>query len=594
MKGGTILKDLQYIKDKLSLLPVSPGCYLMKNKEQEIIYVGKAKKLKSRVSSYFNGAHDYKTTKLVEEIVDFDYIVTDTEKEALLLEINLIKDYTPKYNIMFMDNSYYPYIQLTKEKHPRLQIVRDAKNKKNKHFGPFPDATAAREIFKLLNKLYPLRKCNTIPKKPCLYASLNQCLAPCMNEISKEEYDKISKDISKFIQGDIKNITKDLEDKMLLASENQEYEKAKEFRDLLQHIHHVTSKQHVQFSDYINRDILGYHVDKGYLSLQLFFMREGKLLSRDINLLPIYGEVEEEVTRFILQFYEQNTLPKELLLPNHLDIDLLNSVLDCKVLSPLRGKKLDLVKMANQNAKEALDKKFLLMEKQDKATIGAMQELGEVLKIKTPHIIELFDNSNIQGSYAVAGMVCFVDGIPSKQEYRRFKIKTVEGPDDYASMKEIIYRRYLRVLMKEIRRPDLIIVDGGKGQINAAKEILDRLELQIPVCGLGKDDKHQTAVLLNWDGEVQEINRKSDLFYLLTRMQDEVHRYAISYHRLVRSKSLFDSILDKVPGIGEKRKKKLLRRFGSTKKMKEATIEELQEILPLKVAEDLRKVLYED
>jgi len=594
MKGGTILKDLQYIKDKLSLLPVSPGCYLMKNKEQEIIYVGKAKKLKSRVSSYFNGAHDYKTTKLVEEIVDFDYIVTDTEKEALLLEINLIKDYTPKYNIMFMDNSYYPYIQLTKEKHPRLQIVRDAKNKKNKHFGPFPDATAAREIFKLLNKLYPLRKCNTIPKKPCLYASLNQCLAPCMNEISKEEYDKISKDISKFIQGDIKNITKDLEDKMLLASENQEYEKAKEFRDLLQHIHHVTSKQHVQFSDYINRDILGYHVDKGYLSLQLFFMREGKLLSRDINLLPIYGEVEEEVTRFILQFYEQNTLPKELLLPNHLDIDLLNSVLDCKVLSPLRGKKLDLVKMANQNAKEALDKKFLLMEKQDKATIGAMQELGEVLKIKTPHIIELFDNSNIQGSYAVAGMVCFVDGIPSKQEYRRFKIKTVEGPDDYASMKEIIYRRYLRVLMKEIRSPDLIIVDGGKGQINAAKEILDRLELQIPVCGLGKDDKHQTAVLLNWDGEVQEINRKSDLFYLLTRMQDEVHRYAISYHRLVRSKSLFDSILDKVPGIGEKRKKKLLRRFGSTKKMKEATIEELQEILPLKVAEDLRKVLYED
>jgi len=594
MKGGTILKDLQYIKDKLSLLPVSPGCYLMKNKEQEIIYVGKAKKLKSRVSSYFNGAHDYKTTKLVEEIVDFDYIVTDTEKEALLLEINLIKDYTPKYNIMFMDNSYYPYIQLTKEKHPRLQIVRDAKNKKNKHFGPFPDATAAREIFKLLNKLYPLRKCNTIPKKPCLYASLNQCLAPCMNEISKEEYDKISKDISKFIQGDIKNITKDLEDKMLLASENQEYEKAKEFRDLLQHIHHVTSKQHVQFSDYINRDILGYHVDKGYLSLQLFFMREGKLLSRDINLLPIYGEVEEEVTRFILQFYEQNTLPKELLLPNHLDIDLLNSVLDCKVLSPLRGKKLDLVKMANQNAKEALDKKFLLMEKQDKATIGAMQELGEVLKIKTPHIIELFDNSNIQGSYAVAGMVCFVDGIPSKQEYRRFKIKTVEGPDDYASMKEIIYRRYLRVLMKEIRSPDLIIVDGAKGQINAAKEILDRLELQIPVCGLGKDDKHQTAVLLNWDGEVQEINRKSDLFYLLTRMQDEVHRYAISYHRLVRSKSLFDSILDKVPGIGEKRKKKLLRRFGSTKKMKEATIEELQEILPLKVAEDLRKVLYED
>ena len=585
------MRDINYIKDKLSLLPTSPGCYLMKNSNNDIIYVGKAKKLKNRVSSYFNGVHNHKTTKLVEEIVDFDYIVTDSEKEALLLEINLIKDYTPKYNIMFMDNSYYPYIQLTRETHPRLKIVRNAKDKKSKHFGPFPDATAAREIYKLLNRLYPLRKCNNLPKKACLYASLNQCLAPCINQIDKEQYQKITKDIIKFIQGDVKNMIDDLQAKMFLSSEKEEYEQAKEFRDLIKHINHVTSKQHVQFLDSINRDIIGYHMDKGYLSIQLFFMRDGKLLSRDINLLPIYGEVEEEITRFIFQFYEQNTLPKELLIPAQINVDLLDSILDCKVHAPLKGRKADLVKMANENAKELLENKFLLMEKQDKATIGAIIQLGELLKIKTPNTIELFDNSNIQGSYAVAGMVSFVDGLPSKQDYRRFKIKTVEGADDYASMREVVYRRYLRVLMKEIKKPDLIIVDGGKGQIKAAKDVLEQLGLIIPVCGLSKDDRHQTAVLLNWDGDIVDINRRSELFYLLTRMQDEVHRYAISYHRQVRSKSLFDSILDHVPGVGVKRQKKLLKHFGSVKKMKQASIEELEAILPKQVAESLFEIL---
>lgn len=581
----------EHIKHKLSLLPLEPGCYLMKDTTGTVIYVGKAKKLKNRVSSYFNGVHNYKTTKLVSEIVDFDYIVTHSEKEALLLEINLIKDYTPKYNIMFMDNSYYPYIMLTKEKHPRLQIVRAVKDKKNKYFGPFPDATAAREIYKLLNRLYPLRKCNKIPNKPCLYASLNQCLAPCINEVSEEAYTEITTQITKFIKGDVKETIKELEDKMNQASELLEFEKAKEYRDLIRYIHHVTSKQHVQFNDQVDRDIIGYYMDKGYLSVQLFFMRNGKLLARDINLVPIYGEIEEELASYIVHFYSTNTLPKEILMPKNDDLQVLEEVLGCKILQPSRGNKADLVKMACDNAKEMLEKKFMLLENAELKTTTAIDELGELLHIKRPNVIELFDNSNIQGSYAVAGMVCFVDGKPSKNDYRKFKIKTVEGPDDYASMKEVIYRRYFRVLMDGLRQPDLIIVDGGRGQIKVAKEVIDSLNMQIPICGLSKDDKHATALLLDQDGNVVEVDRKSQLFYLLTRMQDEVHRYAISFHKNVRSKSLFASILDEVDGIGEVRKKKLLRKFGSVKKMKEASIEDLETILPKEIAKNLKTVL---
>lgn len=577
----------ELIKQKLSLLPLEPGCYLMKNKEGTIIYVGKAKKLKNRVSSYFNGVHNYKTTKLVSEIVDFDYIVTHSEKEALLLEINLIKDYTPKYNIMFMDNSYYPYIQMTKEKHPKLKIVREVKDKKNKYFGPFPDATAAREIYKLLNRLYPLRKCNHIPNKPCLYYSLNQCLGPCINEVDETKYHEITNSIAKFIKGDVKSVIEDLELKMQLASENLQFEQAKEYRDLIRHINHVTSKQHVQFNDQVDRDIIGYHVDKGYLSVQIFFMRNGKLLARDINLVPIYGEIEEELSSFIVHFYAKNTLPKEILMPKNEELKLVEEVLECKVIQPSRGDKADLVKMACDNAKEMLEKKFMLMEKTDANQLNTIDELGALLNIKRPNVIELFDNSNIQGSYAVAGMVCFIDGKPSKNDYRKFKIKTVDGPDDYASMKEVIYRRYLRVIMDGLRQPDLIIVDGGKGQIEVAKEVLQSLNLNIYVCGLSKDDKHSTALLLNQEGEVVDVDRKSQLFYLLTRMQDEVHRYAISFHKNVRAKSLISSILDDVNGIGEVRRKKLIRKFGSVKKMKEASIEQLEEILPKNVAQEL-------
>lgn len=573
---------------------MSPGCYLMKNTEGKVIYVGKARKLKNRVSSYFTGAHNYKTTKLVDHIWDFDYIVTGSEKEALLLEINLIKDYTPEYNIMFMDNTYYPYIELTDETHPRLKIVRKTKNKKNKYFGPYPDATAARNTFKLLNKLYPLRKCNHVPDKPCLYYSLHQCLGPCINEVDKSQYDEIRKELISFIHGNTKSKIDELTEKMMTASENLQFELAKEYRDLIRSIEYVTAKQNVQFGDYKDRDILGYFIDKGYISIQLFFMREGKLLYHDFNLEPVGEDFEEDLIRFLVTYYQTHPEPYELLIPQDVDLELLTEILSCHVLQPQRGDKKSLVEMANKNAKEALEKKFLLKEKTDEKTILPIIELGQKLGIDTPHTIELYDNSNFQGAYAVAGMVVYKDGVPSKKDYRKYKIKTVEGPDDYASMKEVIYRRYYRLLMEQKEMADLIIVDGGLGQIKVAKEVIDSLNLSVHICGLSKDDKHSTAMLLDEDGNQVPIDTKSPLFFLLTRMQDEVHRYAISFHRQVRSKSLFSSILDEVKGIGEARKKKLLNHFKSVKKMKEASLEELEAVIPKNTALKLYEVLHKE
>lgn len=573
---------------------MSPGCYLMKNTDGKVIYVGKARKLKNRVSSYFTGAHNYKTTKLVDHIWDFDYIVTGSEKEALLLEINLIKDYTPEYNIMFMDNTYYPYIELTDETHPRLKIVRKTKNKKNKYFGPYPDATAARNTFKLLNKLYPLRKCNHVPDKPCLYYSLHQCLGPCINEVDKSQYDEIRKELISFIHGNTKSKIDELTEKMMTASENLQFELAKEYRDLIRSIEYVTAKQNVQFGDYKDRDILGYFIDKGYISIQLFFMREGKLLYHDFNLEPVGEDFEEDLIRFLVTYYQTHPEPYELLIPQDVDLELLTEILSCHVLQPQRGDKKSLVEMANKNAKEALEKKFLLKEKTDEKTILPIIELGQKLGIDTPHTIELYDNSNIQGAYAVAGMVVYKDGVPSKKDYRKYKIKTVEGPDDYASMKEVVYRRYYRLLMEQKEMADLIIVDGGLGQIKVAKEVINSLNLSVHICGLSKDDKHSTAMLLDENGNQVPIDTKSPLFFLLTRMQDEVHRYAISFHRQVRSKSLFSSILDEVEGIGEARKKKLLNHFKSVKKMKEASLEELEAVIPKNTAAKLYEVLHKE
>ena len=583
------MANMAKIEDKLAILPALPGCYLMKNKDGDIIYVGKAKKLKNRVRQYFVGAHDFKTTRLVSNIDDFEYIVTSSEKEALLLEINLIKKHTPPYNIMFMDDRTYPYIKLTKEKAPLLRVVRNTKDKKAEYFGPFPDSSAAWETMKLLNRLYPLRKCSRLPKKECLYYHMEQCLAPCVQEVDASVYANMANSIRKFLKGDVKEILASLQKEMEEASENLLFEKAQEKLELIHAIQHVTSKQQIDFKDRKDRDVFGYYVDKGYISIQGFFVRGGKLLERTLSIEPLYEEAMDAFTSFILQYYQANPLPQEILLPNTYDVTHLEEILDTKVLQPLRGDKLKLVDMVLANAKNAHSQKFELVERKNSRKEEAMQELSNLLG-KEIHRIELFDNSHISGAFNVSGMVVFKDGEPSKQDYRTYRLK--EYVSDLDSMKEVVYRRYFRLLKEQGKFPDLLIVDGGYLQIEAAKEILDALDIPITLCGLVKDDQHRTANLMDRNGQILLVKRDSSLFFLLTQMQDEVHRFAISYHRKLRGKAMTKSILDEIEGIGEVRKKEIWKHFKSLKRLKEASIEQISEVVPKKVAENIYRVLH--
>ncbi|OCA81765.1 excinuclease ABC subunit UvrC [Pradoshia sp. D12] len=568
----------QHIKDKLSLLPDQPGCYLMKDRQNVVIYVGKAKVLKNRVRSYFTGSHDGKTQRLVSEIEDFEYIVTSSNMEALILEMNLIKKYDPKYNIMLKDDKSFPFIKITSERHPRLIITRNVKKDKGKYFGPYPNVYAANETKKLLDRLYPLRKCTTLPAKACLYYHIGQCLAPCEKTVREDEYKQITDEITKFLNGGFKDIKKDLQDNMYKASEELDFERAKELRDQIAHIEATMEKQKIVFSDLTDRDIFGYAVDKGWMCVQVFFVRQGKLIERDVSLFPLYDDPADELLTFLGQFYSKpnHFKPHEVLLTDDIDIELAEGLLDVKVAQPKRGPKKDLVKLAVKNAKIALQEKFSLIERDEERTIKAIENLGEIMGIHTPHRIEAFDNSNIQGVDPVSAMVVFIDGKPERKEYRKYKIKTVIGPNDYDSMREVVRRRYARVLRENLPWPDLIIVDGGKGHIEAVREVIeDEYGMEIPVAGLAKDDKHKTSVLLYGNPlEIIPLGRTSQEFYLLQRIQDEVHRFAITFHRQIRGKSSFQSVLDGVPGIGEKRKKVLLKHFGSIKKMKEATSEE--------------------
>ncbi len=571
----------QHIREKLALLPDKPGCYLMKDKAGRVIYVGKAKILKNRVRSYFTGSHDGKTQRLVSEIVDFEYIVTGTAMESLILELNLIKQYSPRYNVMLKDDKTYPYIKITNEKHPRIEIVRKVKKDKAKYFGPYPHAFAAKETKKLLDRLYPFRKCRNLKPKVCLYYHINQCVAPCEFPVEQETYDQMIQEITKFLQGGHSEIRADLEQKMIAASENLEFERAKEYRDLIRQIDSLMEKQKITMQDQVNRDILGYAVDKGWMCVQIFFMRQGKMIERDVSIFPFYGEPEEDFLTFVGQFYydyEKEALPKEIFLPEILDSTLISQFLDSRVVIPKRGLKKDLIKMAEENATLALEEKFKLIERDEARTTVAIEKLGEALGIDTPYRIEAFDNSNIQGADPVSAMVVFTDGKADKAEYRKYKIRTVKGPDDYDTMREVIRRRYTRVLKENLSLPDLIIIDGGKGQINAASEVLeDELGLLIPICGLSKDDKHKTSQLLAGDPlQVVELKRNSEEFYLLQRIQEEVHRFAISFHRQLRKKSTIASILEEIPGIGPKRRQQLLRHFGSVKRIREATLDELR------------------
>lgn len=566
------------LKNKLALLPDHPGCYLMKDRQGTIIYVGKAKVLKNRVRSYFTGSHDEKTMRLVAEIVDFEYIVTSSNMEALILEMNLIQKYYPKYNIRLKDDKSYPFIKITSDLHPMITTTREVKKDKAKYFGPYPNAGAANETVRLLDRLYPFRKCSPMAKKLCLYYHMHQCLGPCEKDIDVKDYDRLVDSVVRFIKGDVADVKEMITNKMLKASDELDFESAMEYRDQLSAIDMIIEKQKMSLNDHIDRDIFGYAFDKGWMCVQVFFIRNGKMIERQASLFPIYDEPTEEFLTYLGLFYSQpqNLKPREILLPADIDAELATGLVECKVFQPSKGPKRNLIKLASQNAEIALREKFELVSRDEERTIKAVENLGKKMGIYTPHRIEAFDNSNIQGVDAVSAMIVFIDGKPAKKEYRKYKIKTVEGPNDYDSMREVVRRRYIRALNEKLPLPDLIIVDGGKGHIEAVREVVeDELGQQIPVAGLAKDDKHRTSQLLYGNPlEAVDLERNSQEFYLLQRIQDEVHRFAITFHRQVRGKNSFSSILDNIPGIGEVRKKKLLKHFGSVKKMKEASRED--------------------
>ena len=586
------------IKSKLELLPTSPGCYIHKDKNGTIIYVGKAKNLRNRVRSYFRGSHDTKTEALVSEIVDFEFIVTESNIEALLLEINLIKENKPKYNIMLKDDKSYPFIKITNERYPRLIITRQVKKDGGLYFGPYPDVGAANEIKRLLDRIFPFRKCTNPPSKVCFYYHLGQCMAHTVCHKDKAYFKGMAQEVSDFLKGQDDKIIDELKLKMTTAAQNMEFERAAEYRDLIQAIGTLRTKQRVMAKDLQNRDVFGYYVDKGWMCVQVFFVRQGKLIERDVNLFPYYNDPDEDFLTYVGQFYQEKShlIPNEILIPQDIDEEAVKALVDTKVLKPQRGEKKQLVNLAIKNARVSLEQKFNLLEKSMEKTQGAIENLGKLLQIPTPVRIESFDNSNIMGTSPVSAMVVFVNGKPSKKDYRKYKIKTVVGPDDYASMREVIRRRYSRVMRDGLTPPDLIVIDGGQGQVNIAKQVIqEELGLDIPIAGPQKNDKHQTHELLFGDPlQVIELSRTSQEFFLLQRIQDEVHRFAITFHRQLRSKNSFSSQLDGIEGLGPKRKQLLMKHFKSLTKIKEATVDEIVTVgIPRAVAEAVQEKLHQ-
>jgi len=570
------------LKDKLQTVPKNPGCYLMKGATQEVLYVGKAKNLSNRLKSYFTGSHDAKTTKLVSLIEDFETILTTTEMEALILELNLIKTHKPRFNILLMDDKTYPYLTITNEVHPRLLYTRDISNKKGRYFGPYPNSNAAKETQNMLNKVYPLRKCVQLPKKECLYYSLGQCLAPCIKPVGQEIYEDIIRDITKFLNGNQKDLLHNLNEKMMDASEKLEFERAIEYREMISNLQTTLEKQKMSSNDLTDRDIFGFAVKDDILSIQVFHMRLGKMVMRNGEIFDVAQDPKEAFSEYVAQFYRlnNNPVPKEILVPNIVDKDLIEELLGVKVLVPMKGDKKKLVDLVCENAFSKIDelKKQRLIELSK--TVEPVEKLGELLDIDYPEVIEIFDNSNLQGTSAVSAMVVFVHGKPSKKRYRKFKIRSVQGPDDYKSMEETIFRRYNRIAKEETLLPNLIVVDGGKGQVASAQTALREIGiLSIPVVGLVKDDKHRTRGIV--DGATMReisIEKNSRLFLFLERMQEEVHRFAITFHRDVRSKGALSSALDGIEGVGPARKKLLLETFSSVDEIKKASIERLREL----------------
>ncbi|MEE6725415.1 excinuclease ABC subunit UvrC [Pediococcus acidilactici] len=583
----------EHIEHKLALLPDKPGCYQMKNLNSQIIYVGKAKNLKNRVRSYFKSSHEGKTAKLVSEIADFDYIVTASDKEAFLLEITLIKKYQPYYNIKLKKGTGYPYIKITNERDPRMQIVSNVRRDGGYYFGPYPNVYAAEETLHFLEKVYPLRRCNGYQGRPCLYYHMGQCLGACFKEVPKEEYDQQIAKIKSFLRGNVAKVKKALQAKMQKASEAMEFERAAEIRDQIHYIEVTVEKQRIISNDRTPRDLFNFYLDKGWLSIQIFFIRQSRLMKREKRLFPIASDVADEFSSFILQFYnnKNKVLPNEILVPKGLDNQIISEILGVPVRTPQRGEKRDLMDLARENAQITLEEKFRLLELDESKTVGAMKEITNALGIPEGHRIEAFDHSHIQGADLVSAMVVFTDGKPDKKMYRKFKLNTVDHADEAASTREVIRRRYVRLLKEHQSLPDLILMDGGDVQLNAARDVLvNELGLHIPVAGMVKNDKHKTADLIFGDQDQRvQLDPKSQGFYLVQRIQDEVHRFAITFHRQMHAKNSLSSQLDSINGVGPKTRNKLLREFGSLNKIRDAKIQEIEALgISAKVAKTIK------
>lgn len=582
------------LKEKLKAIPHLPGSYQMRNINNTVIYVGKAKDLYKRVNSYFKGNVTGKTAKMVSEVVDFTYITTKTEQEAFILELNLIKEYDPKYNILLKDDKRYPYIEYISKPYPKLKVSRylSVKKKDKKMlFGPYPNAYAARKIVNLINRLYPLKKCEGMPKSVCLYYHIGECLGYCEKNVNAYSEEKMKKDILEFLKGNDKILIDKIMEKINTFSNNLNFEAALELKKELDYIKVVLDKQRVELHDYVNRDVIGYDALDGIASVQILFIRNGKIVGGNNDKFYIMSDLEDEVNSYILKYYERHEVPKEILLEDKLNNEVISNILNTKVYVPLKGKKKNLVEMAHINARISLEQEVTIIKNDEKRSVLANDELRKLLNLKVLDRIDSFDNSNLFGSFAVSGMVVFKNGKPSKNEYRKYKV-SVDKNDDYNTMREVIYRRYYRCMVEKSEMPDLILVDGGINQINACKSVLDELHLQIKVCGLRKDDHHRTNELIDGDTlQIIEIPRMSDVFHYLTRIQDEVHRYTINYHKQIRSKGSISSVLDNVDGIGSIRKKELIKKYGSIKKMNEASVLELSEIVPENVAKNLKKYL---
>lgn len=588
----------ELVENKLKFLPSLPGCYIMKNSDGEIIYIGKAKKLKNRVRSYFRGTKEGKTALLVQEIADFDYVVTESDKEALLLEVTLIQKHKPKYNILLKFGTTYPYLKITNERHPQLLITSEVEKDGADYFGPYPNVGAAKQTQQLLQKIYPLRRCNGHQKRACLHYHIGQCIGPCDHYVSREEYAAQIKKIKSFLNGNVTTIKRDLKEKMDVASADMNYEAAAEFRNQINYIEQTVEKQSIVFNDFVTRDFFNYTVDRGWISIQVFFVRQASLIKREATMFPIKDDANEELLKYILQYYQNknNMIPKVIYVPPGIDRELLEKELDTKIHTPQRGEKKHLLDLAEKNSRIALSEKFHLIEMEQLKTTGATDELAEALGLGSVERIEAFDHSNIQGTSPVSAMVSFFEGKADKNNYRKFNIKTVEGSNEAATTKEVIRRRYSRLLKEEADLPDLILMDGGKVQVNAAKDVLENeLGLDLPVAGMVKDDRHQTAHLIYGDPLVEvPLHPRSQSFYLIQRIQEEVHRFAIQFHRNVRSKNSFSSILDEIEGVGPKTRTKLLRHFGSVKKLKEADIEEIIDLgVNKKTANNIKETLAE-